>query len=121
MCSEVQAAYLETLNLIASLTRGNDTAAEVVGKSYEIHIHGERIPPSALLRAQLAIRTAHKAALTGDRALVDGTLAELLEGDVDTAAILLEAIPETFSVQKSPDTAAWLCRLVRTLRRFDLV
>ncbi|KAK4650207.1 hypothetical protein QC762_705330 [Podospora pseudocomata] len=92
-CPEVEAGYLEILNLLIKLQcLTEDKLASTLQISTKTGS-----PASALLEMEIALGLVHETASSGDVAGLRNYLVELLARDVNVASRMLEAIPAAFS------------------------
>ncbi|KAK0661244.1 putative death-receptor fusion protein-domain-containing protein [Cercophora samala] len=92
-CAEVEAAYLEILNMLIKL---QCLTTDKLASTLKISTKA-RSPVSALLEMEIALGLVHETASSGDVAGLRSYLVELLSRDINVASRMLEAIPAAFS------------------------
>ncbi|GAB1320463.1 hypothetical protein MFIFM68171_10673 [Madurella fahalii] len=91
-CAELQAAYLEILNLITSL--GCHEQVQKAGMPGAIV--GQGVISSALLETQVALKSVYDTAASGDLNELRARLLRTINVNVNTASRMLEAIPRAW-------------------------
>lgn len=92
-CPEVEAGYLEILNLLIKL---QCLTTDKLASTLQISTRSGS-PASALLEMEIALGLVHETASSGDVAGLRNYLVEMLARDVNVASRMLEAIPAAFS------------------------
>ena len=92
-CKELQAAYLEILNVLATLGL-HEQVAKVVLPQF---ITTQTGPPSALLKLHASLKIIYDAAASGDVESLRAYFLKMLSSDINTASRMLETIPEAWS------------------------
>jgi hypothetical protein len=92
-CEELQAAYLEILNVLADLGL-HEQVAKIVLPQFATAQTG---PSSALLKLHTSLKVVYDAAASGDVESLRASFLRMLSGDVNTASRMLETIPEAWS------------------------
>ncbi|KAK4196532.1 putative death-receptor fusion protein-domain-containing protein [Triangularia verruculosa] len=108
-CQEVEAAYLEILNLLMKL---QCLSADKLASTLNISTK-TRSPASALLEMEIALGLVHESASSGDVAGLRSYLVAVLAKDVNIASRMLEAIPTAFSQAQNDSSSvrSELCQL----------
>ncbi|KAL2024422.1 hypothetical protein VTK56DRAFT_8233 [Thermocarpiscus australiensis] len=104
-CAELQAAYLEILNLLASLGCYDQITKAVVPATAT----NQRGSPSALLDIQTSLRLVYDSVARGDLDALRACLLETLSRDINTASRMLETIPMAWDQVASASARARLC------------
>jgi hypothetical protein len=106
-CAELQAEYLEILNLLAKLGC-HDQVKRVAGVQVTVQ---KRSAPSALLDLHASLKVVYDTAATGDVERLRAGLLKLLNTDVNTTSRMLEAIPEAWKQVDHKNVSSGLCGL----------
>jgi hypothetical protein len=106
-CAELQAAYLEILNLLASLGYNEQVAKIVLPEITTEH----RGATSALLDLHASLKVVYDTATSGDVEKLRENLLKLLRTDVNTSTRMLEMIPEIWKQVDSTSVRSGLCGL----------
>ncbi|KAK5664241.1 hypothetical protein OQA88_458 [Cercophora sp. LCS_1] len=102
-CPEIEAAYLEILNIISESLAIDLPAWDLDSKP------ASRF--SALLEMQRAVRVAYDLSTGGNIGALRSHLLSVLETDVNTARRLLEVIPNIWGSKQGANDRAGLCKL----------
>ncbi|KAH6849766.1 putative death-receptor fusion protein-domain-containing protein [Chaetomium sp. MPI-CAGE-AT-0009] len=92
-CEELQAAYLEILNVLADLGL-HEQVAKVAPPQFTTAQAGSS---SALLKLHRALKVVYDAAAAGDVDSLRAYFLKMLSSDINTASRMLEAIPDAWS------------------------
>jgi hypothetical protein len=106
-CAELQAAYLEILNLLASLGCNEQVAKIALPEIVTEH----RGATSALLDLHTSMKMVYDTATSGDVEKLRASLLKLLRTDVNTLTRMLEMIPEVWKQVDSTSVRSGLCGL----------
>ncbi|KAK4227671.1 thyroid adenoma-associated protein [Podospora fimiseda] len=106
-CPEVQAGYLEVLNLLTSLKCLQGTQVTITPEA--LAKYGNSV--SALLKMEVALKVVHETAASGDVAKLRTHLLETLNRDINTANRMLETIPSAWEKTLNPTARSGLCNL----------
>lgn len=106
-CAELQAAYLEILNLLASLGCREQVATVDLPQIVTEH----RGAASALLDLHSSLKVVYDTATSGDVDTLQSTLLKLLSTDVNTSSRMLDMIPEVWKQVDSASVRSGLCGL----------
>ncbi|KAK3996097.1 thyroid adenoma-associated protein [Cladorrhinum sp. PSN332] len=106
-CPEVQAAYLEVLNLLTSLKYLQGTQLTITPEA--VARYGNSV--SALLKMEVALKVVHETAASGDVGKLRTHLLEALSRDINTANRILETIPGAWGKTLDSSARSGLCNL----------
>ncbi|KAK4163458.1 thyroid adenoma-associated protein [Cladorrhinum sp. PSN259] len=106
-CSEVQAAYLEVLNLLTSLKCLEGTQVTITPEA--LAKYGNSV--SALLRMEVALKVVYETAASGNVDKLRTHLLETLTKDINTANRMLETIPTAWGQVLDSNDRSSLCNL----------
>jgi hypothetical protein len=106
-CAELQAAYVEILNVLASL----GFRKQVAKLSLPETLAEKGVGSSALLDLHVSLKLVHDTAEHGDTESLRMHFLKTLNRDVNTATRMLEVIPEAWKQVDSASARSGLCNL----------